>query len=270
VLETRKKRKGAMFRRLFQRSPTSFFSEAERRSASVVAVSIMLLFLLFFIGNGHTLAKIPNVVQPSLLTARINNASIRSSDRVSFQISGRPTIHLKPTSGFVGTFTTIAGDHFAQRGLVSVSFGQRLVAKTKTNQKGHFLLLLRVPLLALPGFNLVKAISANRQQSATASFTVVVPRPSASLSPKHGLPNTRITIKGKNFTLKGHIIILFIDPSSSISSVGTIVGRITASASGTINARFTVPRGLKRNHVYTIQVLEIQPEHSLSFTFMTK
>jgi hypothetical protein len=270
VLETRKKRKGAMFKRLFQRSPTSFFSEAERRSASVAVVSIMLLFLLFFIGNGHTLAKIPNIVQPSLLTARINNASIQSSDRVSFQISGRPTIQLKPTYGFVGTSTTIVGNHFAQREFVSVSSGRWLVAKARTDQKGHFVLSFHVPLLALPGFNLVKAISANRRQSATASFTVVVPRPSASLSPNHGLPNTRITIKGKNFTLKGHIIILFIDPSSSISSVGTIVGRIIASASGTINARFTVPRGLKRNHVYTIQVLEIQPEHSLSFTFMTK
>jgi hypothetical protein len=259
-----------MFKRLFQRSLTPLFAKAGRRSASVVAMSTMLLFLLFFIGNGHTLAKMTHFVQPSLLTARINSASTRSSGPVAFQVSGRPTIQLKPTSGFVGTSTTITGDHFAQKGLVSVSFGRWLVAKIRTNQKGHFVLLFRVPLLALPGFNLVKAVSANRQQSATTSFSVVIPRPSASLSPNHGLSGTRITIIGKNFTRKGRIIILLIDPHSIISSVGTSIGHINASASGTISIRFAIPRGLKIGHLYTIQILDIQGAHSLSFAFTVR
>jgi hypothetical protein len=260
-----------MLKRFFQRSLTSFFSEAGRRTISVVAMSTMLLFLLFFIGSGYTLAKMSNIIRPSLLTARINHTATGFSDRVALQFSGHPTIQLKPTSGFIGTSTIIAGNHFASRELISVSFGRWLVAKTKTNQKGHFILLFRVPLLAMPGFNLVKAVSATvQQQSATALFRVVVPRPSASLSPRHGLPNARITIKGKNFTRKGHIVILFIDPRSSVSGVGTIAEYITASASGTINARFTVPRGLKIRHSYTIQVLDIQAAHSLSFTFITK
>ena len=206
-------------------------------------------------------------VQPSLLTTSTHNTSNRSLNQTPFQVSVHPTIRLKPTSGFAGTSTTVVGDHFARKVSVSVSFGRWWVAKTKTNQKGHFILSFRVPLLALKGFDPVKAVSANKKQSASASFIVVVPQPSASLHPDHGLPRARITLKGKNFTRKGRVLILFIDPLASISSVGITVGHITASASGTINARFTVPSGLLKGLIYKIEVLDIRSEHSISFNF---
>jgi hypothetical protein len=229
----------------------------------------MLLFLLFFLGNGHTLAKMSNVVQLSLPRTSANNASTRSKDLPSFQVSVRSTIRLKPTSGFVGTYTAIVGDHFASRVFVSVSFARWLVAKIRTNQKGHFALSFRVPLLAPFGINLVKAVSANRKQSATTSFRVTIPQPSASLSPNHGLPNARIAIKGKNFTRKGTIIILFIDPLDT-SSVGISAGRITASASGTVNTHFIVPHGLAVKYQYEIQVVDLQSGRSISFSFTTR
>jgi hypothetical protein len=259
-----------MFKRRFQRPLRLFFLKERRASAAIVAVSTMLLFLLFFLGNGHTLAKVSNVVQPLLLKTSTYNASTRSSGLVSFQVSAHPTIRLKPTSGFVGTSTTIVGDHFAPRVSVSVSFGKWLVAKGRTDPKGHFVLLFHVPLLAPPGLNLVKAVSANKKQLATASFNVIISQPSASLSPNHGLPKARITIKGKNFTSKGSILILFIDPQSGASSIGIIAGRLTASVKGTLNTHFTVPRGLKVGHLYTIQVVDIGSGHSISFSFMTK
>ncbi|MBA2680218.1 MAG: hypothetical protein H0U76_17705 [Ktedonobacteraceae bacterium] len=226
-----------MFKKLFQRPPTAFFSAACR--ASFVAMSTMLLFFLFFMGSGHTLAKMPKLMQPSLLTTGSNNASARSSGQLSLQTSALPTIRLKPTFGRAGTFTTVVGDHFAQKDVVFVSCGRWLVAKTKTDKKGHFVLAFRVPLLSLPGFTLVKAIYGNKRQSASASFKVIAPLPSASLYPNHGLPGARIAITGKNFTHHGRIIILFSDPSSNISSVGITVGRINASARGTISTHFT-------------------------------
>jgi len=268
LLKIRKKRKGFMFKRLFQRPPTAFFPAVCR--ASFVVISTMLLFSLFFMGNGHTLAKMPKLMQPSLLTTGSNNASARSSGQLSLRVSAFPTIRLKPTSGFVGTSTTVVGDHFAQKDVIFVSCGRWLVAKTKTDKKGHFVLAFRVPLLSLPGFALVKAIDVNKKQSASASFRVMMPRPSASLYPNHGLPGARIAITGKNFTHHGRIIILFSDPSSNISGVGITVGRINASASGTISTRFTVPRIFKRKHLYSLQVLDIQAGHSISFNFTVK
>ena len=259
-----------MFKRLFQRPPTPFFLEVRKVAASFVAISTILLFFLFLMGNGHTLAKMPKLIQPSLLTTSTNNASTRSSDQRSLQISARPIIRLKPTSGFVGTSIIVVGNHFAQKEAVSVSSGGWLVAETRTDKKGHFVLSFHIPLLSLPGFNLVKAISTNKKQSAIALFTVVVPRPSASLHPNHGLPGALVAITGKNFTRNGRIIILFIDPASNISSVGITVRRINASAHGTISTHFTVPHVLKRKHLYNLQVLDIRAAHSLSLNFTTK
>ena len=259
-----------MLKKLFQRPPVAFFSAVCRTIAIFVAISAMLLFSLFFMGNGHTLAKMSKLIQPSLLTTGSNNAFTRSSGQLSLRTSVSPTIWLKPTSGFVGTSTTVVGDHFAQKDIVFVSCGRWLVAKTKTDKKGHFVLAFRVPLLSLPGFTLVKAINVTKRQSASTLFKVVAPLPSASLYPNHGLPGAHIAIRGKNFTHHGRIIILFSDPSSNISSVGITVERINASARGTISTRFTVPRIFKRKHLYSLQVLDIQAAHSISFNFTVK
>ncbi len=259
-----------MFKKLFQRPATPFFLEVRRVTVSFVAISAILLFFLFLTGNGHTLAKMPKLIQPSLLTTGSNNASTRSSGQLSLRVSAFPTIRLKPTSGFVGTSTTVVGDHFAQKDVVFVSCGRWLVAKAKTDKKGHFVLAFRVPLLLAPGFTLVKAVDVNKKQSASALFTVMMPRPSASLYPNHGLPGAHIAMTGKNFTHNGRIIILFSDPSSNISSVGITVGRINASARGTFSIHFTVPRVLKRKHLYSLDILDIQAAHSISFKFTVK
>ena len=249
-----------MFKKLFQRPPTAFFLVACKGVGSFVILSTILLFALFFMGNGHMLAK----------TTSSNSTSVRSSGQLSFQASVQPTIWLQPTSGFVGTSTTVVGGHFAQKDVVFVSCGRWLVAKTKTDRKGDFVLSFRVPLLLAPGFTLVKAIDVNKRQSASVSFKVMAPLPSASLHPNHGLPGARIAIMGKNFTYNGRIIILFSDPSSNISSVGIIVGRINASARGTISTHFAVPRVLKRKHLYSLEIMDIQAAHSISFSFTVK
>ncbi|GHO82753.1 hypothetical protein [Dictyobacter formicarum] len=191
-----------------------------------------------------------------------------------------PQIHIRPTSGPVGTRVHIRGTGFQRHEEVRISFQGIFVAWAYTNRVGKFSTAFQVPHAATltsptderqasgfaslspalqipngatltPSTDDVRAVGMSSGAVATASFQV---QPSVFLDPPFARPNQWVSTRGSQFSPNGTVEILFADPDTSASSVGIPVSTLTASSTGLISTSFQVPAiavdGRRYNIVY--------------------
>jgi hypothetical protein len=186
--------------------------------------------------------------------------------QVSVAVHLHPRITLRPRSGTAGTQVQVTGTGFRQSEIVTLSFQGKVVQKIRTNARGKFTTTFIVPFSATisPSHNDVVAIGQNSKARASASFQVL---PSLHLNTTFGRPGTVVHASGSQFSPRGRVKILLLDPNQSRSSVGILLATTRTFARGAISANFRIPDQLARGQVYIIIAIDTQTGLSSSVPF---
>ena len=183
-------------------------------------------------------------------------------DTATFTLGNR-TITINPTSGPAGTTVTVTGSYYPSNTPIVIKFDTATMTTTPptitSSDTGAFSATIAIP-SSTGGIH--KITAADPSDSSTADFTVLVP--SINANPTNGVVGSTASISGSNFAPNAVITIRF-DSSVMVTSPGVI----TASATGSFSATFTVPTSTSGNH--NIVATDDSPNlNSASTTFTVK
>ena len=128
---------------------------------------------------------------------RVTNTMGTGASPANFVVLGPPNISsLSPTNGPVGTVVTISGSNFLGTGATRVAFngsGDAAISSITDTR-----IVTAVPPDASTGP--VTVITSEGSASSPVAFTVIKPPFIGSFTPAFGLPGSKVTITGRNFS----------------------------------------------------------------------
>lgn len=147
-----------------------------------------------------------------------------------------PVISIKPASGSVGTSISVSGDGFAFNSEVKVYWEEKIVATSKTNEKGSFSASFIAP-QAPCGYYKIIAIDEKKYNAYT-SFRIIPKITKLSLT--KASPGSVVEITGNGFTKESEVVVYFIDPFNESNVITE--KKVLANSSGVIQLHFEVPK----------------------------
>jgi hypothetical protein len=140
------------------------------------------------------------LVVPSGLTP--GAAIVRATDNQGLVAQGtftitKPTISVSPTTGPIGTSTTITGAGWVPNSTVTLTFGGPTgsMMTVVADANGNIAAAMTVPATAVPGANAITA-DDGALGNAAVNATFVVPGAAISITPTEGGPGESVTISG--------------------------------------------------------------------------
>ncbi|MFC1909509.1 hypothetical protein ACFLXD_06685 [Chloroflexota bacterium] len=171
-----------------------------------------------------------------------------SMAEVEFEVI--PSIALNLTSGTLSDLLTVSGTGFGYSSLVSIYFGSREVAGTKTSDFGEFEVTFNIPEMRSDTYS-VNAIDEDGNTS-KANFAITA---GANLNKSTGPVGTEIIVRGSGF--KASEIV-------TISYDNLQIAKATTDNNGDFSLAFNVPPSNRGKHYVTVGDGEINRQ--LTFT----
>jgi hypothetical protein len=180
-------------------------------------------------------------VPPAVMGSHTVTGTDASSNAATTTFTVNPSVSLSPTSGIVGSTTTVTGAGYPASTSYAVTYDGASVSCTpsgSTSATGDFACTITVP--ASPaGANTVDGTAG--AGSASATFTVL---PSLTLNPTSGDVGSSVTATGTGFAA-GSSVSFSWDASTVLTCTG---GPVTTSSAGGFACTFDVPAAVKGGH----------------------
>lgn len=167
-----------------------------------------------------------------------------------------PRIQLSTFAGTANNRLSIFGRGFKRREEVAIEFQGIVMGTITANRYGNFVASFIIPPWAKASsyYDNVQAIGRESRVWVSDSFQVL---PSVSLDVSTGLPGQQVIVRGSQFTTNKPVQVLLFPPNQGASSVGTSLKNANVSSYGTFTERFTIPRDVQRNKVYSILYIDV-------------